>query len=157
MILPSHRKYDESRKQPYRSLLDRLGRVLARKDALLITCGFSFGDQHINAIVLDALDQHPRTHLITFSYGDIDENHHVAKWASSRPNIIHAGPNAGVIVGRFGTWQVSVKPDAQLEEATGGLVRADPHRPDEVRLHAGDFNAFCAFLMSMGMAPGRSS
>ena len=35
MILPSHHKYDESRKQPYSALLERLTRVLDRDDAIL--------------------------------------------------------------------------------------------------------------------------
>lgn len=38
MILPSHYKYDESRKQPYSALLDRLGKVLDRDDAILFVC-----------------------------------------------------------------------------------------------------------------------
>src|SRR5690606_7835556 len=40
MILPSHHKYDESRKQPYTALLDRLARVLERDDAILFVCGY---------------------------------------------------------------------------------------------------------------------
>lgn len=55
MILPSHRKYDESRKFPYLSLIDRLGRCLAVDGTLLITCGYSWNDEHINAVILSAL------------------------------------------------------------------------------------------------------
>lgn len=146
MILPSHHKYDESRKQPYRSLMDRLTRVLSREDSLLLTCGYSFGDQHINAIILDALEQHPRAHLISTSYSDISEDHPVAKWASTRSNIQHLGPNAAVIAERFGTWAVPGKPDAQLAEATGGLVQADTKDPTRVRAAAGNFSAFASFL-----------
>lgn len=149
MILPSHRKYDESRKQPYRSLLDRLGRVLAREDSLLIACGFSFGDQHINAIVLDALEQRPRTHLVILSFIDVDPAMQIVKWAIERTNVMVVGPNGGVIAGRFGTWTVTGVPDAQLTLATGGLVVADPTKPSGIRLCVGDFNAFCAFLASM--------
>jgi hypothetical protein len=150
MILPSHRKYDESRKQPYRSLLDRLGRVLAREDSLLFACGFSFGDQHINAIVLDALERRPRTHLVILAFGDIDPNMQLAKWAINRANVMVVGPNAGVISGRFGEWTVTGTPDPQLTLATGGLVVPDPANAGKVRVRAGDFNAFCSFLASMG-------
>jgi hypothetical protein len=147
MILPSNRKYDESRKEPYRSLLDRLSTVLAREDSLLISCGFSFNDQHINAIILDALEQHPRTHLIATSYSNIDENHHITKWALDRHNLIHIAPNAAVIACRFGGW--GGKPDPRLTEATGGLVRPDPDDPGAVRVLAGDFAALASFLRSI--------
>jgi hypothetical protein len=160
LILPSHRKYDESRKQPYRALMDRLGRILARPDSLLIAAGFSFGDQHINAIVLDALDQHPRTHVIALCYDPISATSNLAKWAAARRNIQVIGPNAAVISDRYGEWTVSGKADSQLTADTGGLVI--PNAPptaggaptanattSPVKVVAGDFSKFCAFLSSM--------
>lgn len=36
MIMPSHHKYDESRKQPYTALLDRLRKVMERDDTTLL-------------------------------------------------------------------------------------------------------------------------
>lgn len=150
MVLPSHRKYDESRKQPYRSLMDRLGRVLARPDSLLVVCGFSFGDQHINAILLDALERHPNTHMVALTYCDITEDHVVSKWAEALPNVLHVGPNAGVLRGRFGLWSHKGKPDKHLTDTTGGLAISDPSDPDKVRLCAGDFNVFGKFLAAIG-------
>lgn len=44
MIMPSHHKYDESRKQPYTALLDRLRKVMERDDTILFVCGYSFSD-----------------------------------------------------------------------------------------------------------------
>lgn len=150
MVLPSHRKYDESRKQPYRALMDRLGRVLAREDSLLISCGFSFSDQHINAIVLDALERHPRTHLIVLSHDDITDSHPVSQWGTTLANVVHVGPNAATISGYFGPWDGGSPPDPHLLAATGGLVVPDPKDPSRVRMQAGDFNAFCRFLTFVG-------
>lgn len=146
LILPSHRKYDESRKQPYRSLMDRLGRILGRDDALLIACGFGFRDQHINAVVLDALEHHPRTHLIILAYDPVEPEDTVAKWAAEHPNIVVLAPNAGLVSGRYGAWMSPGKADDGLAVATGGLALGDPSMPHGVRLHAGDFAVFCAFL-----------
>jgi len=146
MILPSHRKYDESRKQPYRSLMDRLIRLLARQDSLLVSCGFSFGDQHINAAVLDAVEQHPRTHVCILMYSTLSETDQVAVWAGKWPNILVIGPNAGVISGRYGEWSVPGTPDTQLEAATGNLIQIDGTASQGFRLCAGDFGRFCGFL-----------
>lgn len=157
MILPSHRKYDESRKQPYRALMDRLGKVVSRSESLLVTSGFSFGDQHINAMVLDALDQHPHSHVVVLSFDSVSHTHHVARWAAERQNILLVGPNAGVIAGRYGEWTVSGTPDKQLVEATAGAVVPDAALAGGVRVTVGDFNAFSAFLSGMlprhGVAP----
>ena len=50
LIYPSHLKYDQSRQMPYFAMLDRL-RVFLRSDqCVLLTCGYSFGDEHINAV-----------------------------------------------------------------------------------------------------------
>lgn len=152
MVLPSHRKYDESRKQPYRSLMDRLGRVLARPDSLLVVCGFSFGDQHINAILLDALERHPNTHMIALTYTDITADHPVSKWATTLPNVLHIGPNAGCLRGQFGPWSHKDAPDTHLTDITGGLAVPDPSDRAKVRLCAGDFNAFGKFLATIGVS-----
>ncbi len=149
LILPSHRKYDESRKQPYRSLMDRLAKMLARKDSLLVACGFSFGDQHINAVVLDAVEQHASSHVIVLCYSNLLETDQLAVWASQFPNILVIGPNAGVVSGRYGTWSVSGTPDAQLEAATGKLVRLDASAPGGFTLRAGDFNGLGEFMAHM--------
>lgn len=154
LILPSHRKYDESRKQPYRSLMDRLAKVLARQDSLLVACGFSFSDQHINAVLLDAVEQHPRTHVLMLCYSDISDTDELAKWARRFPNILVIGPNAGVISGRYGVWSVSGTLNAQLEEDTGNLVRLDPAAPGGFKLQAGDFNGLCGFLAHMDNSRG---
>lgn len=149
MILPSHRKYDESRKQPYRSLMDRLAKVLAREDSLLVSCGFSFSDQHINAVVLDAVEQHPRTHVIILCYLPLKDTDELVRWACQFPNILVIGPNAGVVSGRYGTWIVSGKPDAQLAEASGNLIRLDQTSATGFCVQAGDFNRLCGFLTHM--------
>lgn len=70
MILPSHHKYDGSRKQPYSALLDRLTRVLDRDDAILFVCGYSFSDDHINAIIFDALEAKRRPHVVALQFAD---------------------------------------------------------------------------------------
>lgn len=59
MIYPSHLKYEESRRMPYYAMQDRLGHFLAAGQAVLVTCGYSFVDKHLRAIILERLSANP--------------------------------------------------------------------------------------------------
>jgi hypothetical protein len=106
MILPSHHKYDESRKQPYSALLDRLTRVLDREDAILLVCGYSFSDDHINAIIFDALEAKKRPHVIALQYSDPEQDSVLADRAARFLNLMVLGPRAAYIGGRLGEWRL---------------------------------------------------
>ena len=106
MILPSFQKYDESRQQPYASFTDRLSRFLETDDALLVICGFSFGDQHINNLIFGALENRPRTHVYALQYVDPDQDDDLTKRAYQLHNLIVVGPNSGIIGGRHAEWRV---------------------------------------------------
>lgn len=59
MIYPSHLKYDQSRRMPYLAMLDRLRSFLGRGQAVIVTCGYSFLDQHLNEVILQGLRSNP--------------------------------------------------------------------------------------------------
>jgi SIR2-like domain len=59
MIYPSHLKYDQSRRMPYLAMLDRLRSFLARGQAVIVTCGYSFLDQHLNEVIFEGLRSNP--------------------------------------------------------------------------------------------------
>ncbi len=141
VIMPSHLKYDESRKQPYLALLDRLGRVLEQDGALLITCGYSFSDQHINAALFSVLENRERSHVIGLQYEDVEESHPVTKFALRTPRLLVAGPKRAVIGGRLGAWAASGA------AASGDAI--DVTEGESPKLLLGDFNVFCRFLESM--------
>ncbi|MCT0206498.1 SIR2 family protein [Synechococcus sp. CS-1332] len=149
MVLPSYKKYDQSKKLPYRALMDRLGRVLARPNALLVVAGFSFGDQHINAIILDALNRYPTTHLIALMYSDVSESDEPSKWAEDYPNIMYVGPNGGVLRRQFGHWSSGGRDEHALEAVTTGFAELDVGDSSKAKLGLGDFNVFGRFLNSL--------
>ena len=113
MILPSHYKYDESRKQPYSTLLDRLTRVLDRDDAILFVCGYSFSDEHINAIIFDALEAKRRPHVVALQYVDPEPESILADRANRFLNLMVLGPRTACLGGRRGEWKL-----AEAREAT---------------------------------------
>ena len=151
LILPSHHKYDESRKQPYAALLDRLTRVLDREDAILFVCGYSFSDEHINAIMFDALEAKKRPHIIALQYVDPEEGSVLRERAARYLNFMVLGPRSAYIGGRLGEWN--------LDEAQDAAHLANAFKPDEPekgkpptgagRFLLGDFASFAAFLGSL--------
>jgi len=44
---------------PYFAMLDRLGAFLRSEQCVLLTCGYSFGDEHINAYIGQGLSGNP--------------------------------------------------------------------------------------------------
>jgi hypothetical protein len=162
LILPSHRKYDESRKQPYVAYMDRLSRVLNAEHALLITCGYSFGDEHVNAILYGALDNRNTTNIIALQFGGVEEDCDLVKASVQRSNLTVIGSNGGVISGIWGLWQLTQPVDNKTcsfmdvgfdsnalpeDEGSPAAVSADLRG----RMRVGDFNWFCRFLNAMGV------
>lgn len=113
LIYPSTLKYKESKKQPYESLMDRLSNFLKQDDAILITCGYSWSDEHINSRIISALKTTTTAHtigLIFDKYEKITEESNVAKIAFSNPKIsIYASRNA-IIGCHFAEWKLKSEP-----------------------------------------------
>lgn len=106
LILPSFHKYDESRKQPYVAMLERLHRLLDREDGILITIGYSFGDEHINSVIFDALDVRDRLHVFSLQYADPPDSHELAIRAQSQRNLIVYGRRRAIVGGVAGEWRL---------------------------------------------------
>lgn len=154
MVLPSHQKYEESRKQPYLALLDRLTHVLRREDCMVVSLGFSFADQHINAVLFDALDGNPRTHLIALQYEDLADSHPLVAAAASRKNISVVCPSRGIVGGRSGTWKMGEPLDDPIASLMATVFKPDATTPPVDGLPVGkvtigDFNQFASFLAEM--------
>jgi hypothetical protein len=152
LILPSFHKYDESRKQPYVAMLDRLGRFLtAREDTVLFTLGYSFGDQHINEVLFEALDLQPRVHVVALQFADVAFDSELLRRARQHQNLVVFGPSQAVVGGVVGDWQL-LEP---VDDATARLMDVpfdtdgipDPNTASLTgRFRLGDFNYFAAFL-----------
>jgi hypothetical protein len=149
MILPSSQKYDESRQQPYAAFMDRLTRFLDQDDALLVTCGFSFGDEHINSVIFSAMENRPRTHVYSLQFEDVGDGHTLVQRGLKRRNLIVVCPKTGIIGGRRADWRLDqaalfVDTVFELDPSTGAGAVA---KTGMMRL--GDFTKFCEFLRSM--------
>ena len=113
LIYPSTLKYKDSKKQPYESLLDRLSNFLKQDDAILITCGYSWGDEHINSRIISALKTNTTSHVIGLifdKYDKITEESKLTKIGLENSKIsIYASRNA-VIGCNYGEWALKSEP-----------------------------------------------
>ncbi|MFH1238255.1 MAG: SIR2 family protein [archaeon] len=116
LILPSFLKYNESKKQPYVSLMDRLTNFLKQDDSILITCGYSFSDEHINERILSALNSNTTSHVIALYFDkDLGEKQKqetlLYKIAYSNSKISVYGCRFAIVGCKLGKWKLRAEPD----------------------------------------------
>lgn len=155
LILPSYYKYDESRKQPYVAMLDRLSRVLtSRDDTVLIVIGYSFADQHINEILFDAIDMRERFHIVALQFADPPLDHVLVSRARRRRNVLVYSPSRAIVGGVLGEWRLMEPVDDRTADLLDVPFDSDAE-PDPSaaalsgRFRLGDFRWFGGFLDSV--------
>lgn len=164
LIYPSSLKYKDSKKQPYESLLDRLSNFLKKDDSILITCGYSWGDEHINSRIISALKTNTTSHVIGLIYdkyknkeGEIEYSLNpeskLSELAKSNSKIsIYGGRNA-IIGCKFGEWIFKAIPNK--EDETDLFYKLDEVEVDKWNgkgeFLLPDFGNLVKFLNSMVM------
>ncbi|ADD67490.1 conserved hypothetical protein [Denitrovibrio acetiphilus DSM 12809] len=112
LIYPSVLKYTNSKKQPYGTLIDRLYSFMKQEDSVLITCGYSFGDEHVNERIISGLQYSDGANLIALLYDEeFNEESDVAKLALNNNKISIYSNRSAVIGCRFGKWKLLKEPD----------------------------------------------
>ncbi len=174
LIYPSTRKYSESKKQPYTALMDRLTNFLKQPDTVLITCGYSFGDEHINERIITALNSDSSGHVIALFYDITWKGHNkeylltedsaLAKLAKSTKKLSVYGCRNSVIGGQFGDWSLKREPskedtlniDTYFDE-DGSFAEIENNKDEKGgekwtgkgELFIPDFSKFVTFLQTM--------
>jgi hypothetical protein len=121
IVFPSLQKYDDSKKQPYIGYLDRLSKFIKQDDAVLFVCGYSFGDEHINGVILDALANTRTSHVIAMMFDKYNDNEGKRAYTLEKDSpIVRLGMNqtklsvygfrSAVIGGKFGNWKLKSEP-----------------------------------------------
>lgn len=173
IIYPSLLKYQDSKKQPYVSFMDRLSGFLREDDCVLFVCGYSFGDQHINDVILNALGGNGTSHVVALYYDEqsekdkttylLTEESKVAQLAKRNSRLSVYGMRSAVIGGSHGRWMLGSEPakdDSILVDLYFDEDAAEPMKDKgkdehvwtgEGKLILPDFVAFTEFLRAMNV------
>lgn len=137
VIYPSKEKYETSRKQPFIAYFDRLRNFLQDGEGIFVINGYSFSDEHINAVIIDSLKQNNRLHVIGFFFSD-DDLLKICELGTFM-NLTAIGPRKAIIRGFLGDWKKS-KNDHLLDSFwdVGGN-----------RLTIGDFKELVRFFIAI--------
>ena len=166
LIYPSAFKYNESRKQPYIAFTDRLVNFLKQPDTVLITCGYSFRDEHINERIVTAVNGNSSGNVFALFYDKhkvddedkkenedkylLDENHPLVDIAKSNRKISVYGCRKGIIGGQLRQWKLKNKTD--VDEDINRYFYVDKNQDEKENtgsLTITTFSKFVQFLESM--------
>lgn len=150
MIHPSHLKYDESRRMPYLAMLDRLRSFLFRGQAVLITCGYSFSDRHLNDVIIQGLTGNSTAICFGLLYGERAKYTAAVATARSRPNLSLLAVDGAVVNTVERDWHSEDKtehPLCGLAAQAGEMKHRTDIPPERSKFILGDFHAFGSFLM----------
>jgi len=148
MIYPSHLKYEQSRRMPYYAMQDRLGHFLATGQAVLITCGYSFVDEHLNGIILERLSTNPRAICFGLIYGELDDYPEAINFAKKISNLSLIARNGAFIGRRKMNW--STKEHYTISHYDYCMEREmkDGGEDISIRCKIGDFKILGHFLFN---------
>ena len=149
LIYPSHLKYDQSRQMPYYAMLDRL-RVFLRSDqCVLLTCGYSFADEHINAYIAQGLSGNPNAACFGMIFNDRSDAPKAVDLAKRYANLTLLAADGGIVGTVERDWGIAVKdsnpayPIAVSKDLPASRTKAPA---DRCKWLLGDFAAFGRFL-----------
>ena len=102
-IYPSDTKYDDSRRVPFLVLQDRFRRALNQPETLVLICGYSFSDDHLNEMIFEAATRRERSEFLAFLYSDIPNA--LAERARITPNLQVVSGNEAIVGGVRADWE----------------------------------------------------
>lgn len=150
LIYPSHLKYDESRRMPYLAMMDRLRAFLKQAASVLIISGFSFGDDHLNEIIVQGLQGNATAAVFALMYGPLDNYPKLIELAKNRANLSVLAFDQAVIGTRLGDWTKGKPPGSEQSSLAVQWID-DLGAPGTIKsvLTLPDFRALAAFAADL--------
>lgn len=143
LIYPDHLKYEHIQKLPFTALFDRLRAFLLLPDTLLLSCGLSYADAHISAVVDECLSANPSASVFAFQYGTIEEALEAGKIASKRTNMSVYARNGAQINTIKAPWRAGELPARDWESIRASFWRGGG---SDGEFLLGDFSYLARFI-----------
>lgn len=126
MIYPNPAKDVETTQYPYAELFRDFAASVCRPNAVAVTYGYGFGDDHINRVLLDMLTI-PSTHIVIIAYeADSRVKGFCEKTRDAQVSLL-IGPHFA----DFAMLVENYLPKASLDYITGRMTELMKHRPGE--------------------------
>jgi hypothetical protein len=157
LIYPSHLKYNQSRQMPYYAMLDRLRDFLrsdqkgsTRSDqCVLLTCGYSFADEHINAYIAQGLSANPNASCLAMIFNDRANAPKAVELAKRYPNLTLLAADGGIVGTIDRNWESIAKdgnPAYSIAISKDLPTWRTKAPPDQCKWLLGNFATFGEFL-----------
>ena len=131
-------------------MIDRLRFFFKNPAAVLVTCGFSFGDQHLNEVLLQGLQGNPTSAVFALLYGNIGSYPHLARLAANRINLNVLAKDAAMIGSRTAPWTKG-RDAVSCSDSTAIKWEVDPANAalKDARFVLGDFASLGSFVKEL--------
>jgi len=143
LIYPDHLKYDHIQKLPFTALFDRLRAFLLQPDTLLVTCGFSYADPHISAVIDECLSANPSSSVFAFQFDRLEAASEACRIASKRTTMSVYARDGAQINSIKALWRVGELPARDWASIRESYWSNDE---GESSFLLGDFVYFCRFI-----------
>ncbi|PAQ06727.1 SIR2 family protein [Mesorhizobium temperatum] len=126
MIYPNAAKDVETTQYPYAELFRDFAAAACRPNAVIVTYGYGFGDDHVNRVLLDMLTI-PSTHLVVMAYSADDRlKAFVEKTRDAQVSLM-----IGSHFSDLGTLVANYLPKPALDYISGRMTELLKHRPGD--------------------------
>jgi len=131
-------------------MLDRLRAFFKQPSSVLVLCGYSFRDDHINEVIVQGLQGTQTAIAFVLLYGEIAKYAKASKLASERPNLTLLAKDGAVVGGREAKWLDKEKESIDSDpQGWISWVPVDPTNDNNrqvARFHLGDFAVYGKFV-----------
>lgn len=149
MIYPSHLKYEQSRRMPYLAMCDRLKAFFRETNPVILLCGYSFADEHLNELLFDGLRANRSAHCFALMYSGMEAHKEAVSFAEKLSNLTMLAWDGAVIATRRGSYlnlDSAVTPDGSGLATEKGPPDAEGRDTWLARSRLGDFHHLCLFM-----------
>jgi hypothetical protein len=153
VIHPSHLKYQESRKMPYLAMMDKLRNFLSNSSNVLITIGYSFGDQHLNDVIAQGLQGASSSAVYGLLYENLENYTEAKSLALEIGNLSLIAEEKAILGTNEASW---LKSDSEpTNEFPDEILSWEEEAEDDFSpiVKLGDFRGFGTLLKQITGSP----
>jgi len=137
---------------PYLAMIDRLKMFLKQAPSVLVVCGYSFSDQHLNEVLHQELQGNARTACFALLYGALKSYPDAIALAQHRPNLTLFAEDGAMLGTREGIWMVPKETDLSSYATAIAFkesVKSPAAENGQCSFKLGDFGQLGGFLAKL--------